>query len=247
MALAKKERKKIDPNGWLLTYGDMITLVLCFFVLLIGEPAQDSARMQLLSAAMGGLGPFTGGQTLDEGPLALMGSTVNALPSSQRKNQMGAAKAQAQHLQSQDQNNLIQQVVEDPERGLVITLAGDVLFAPDSVELDIERNRRMLQELAILLNSPELAGMTYRVEGHTDSVSPEFISREFASRFRSNWDVSTARAINVLQYLVDYGAPESRMQVTGFAGTRPIVFGDDPESRAYNRRVEIVVLTRGHL
>lgn len=247
MAREKKERKKIDPNGWLVTYGDMITLVLCFFVLLVGEPAQDAARMQLLSAAFGGLGPLSGGRTLDEGSLALMGATLENLPSERRNNQLGRAKSQAQQLMNNDQTRLIRKIEEDPERGLVITLAGDVLFPPDSVELDIEKNRDMLLQLAVLLSSSDLIGTTYRVEGHTDSIQPEYVSRDFANAYPTNWEVSIARATNVLHYLIDYGAPERRFQVMGLAGTRPILSGDDPESRAYNRRVEIVVLTNGHL
>jgi chemotaxis protein MotB len=247
MAKQKKERKKADPNAWLTTYGDMITLVLCFFVLLMGEPAQDAARMQLLSAAFGGLGPLSGGMTLDQSNLALMGATMSQLPSTNRESQLGRARGQAQQLRDNDQNRLIRQIQEDPERGLVITLAGDVLFAPDSVDVDIERNRQMLQQLASLLNNPDLVGMTYRVEGHTDSVLPSSISREFAMRFPSNWQVSSARASSVLHYLVDYGAPENSFQVMGLSSTRPLMLGDDPESRAFNRRVEIVVLTNGHL
>ncbi|NIZ40032.1 OmpA family protein [Entomospira entomophila] len=247
MAKQKKERKKADPNGWLVTYGDMITLVLCFFVLLMGEPAQDSARMQLLSAAFGGLGPLSGGMTLDQGNLALMGARLETLPSENRQSQLGRARGLAQQLMKDDQSRLVRDVKEDPERGLVITLAGDVLFAPDSVQVDIERNRVMLQQLATLLNSPDLIGMTYRIEGHTDSTPPEQISREFAARFPTNWEVSTARATNVLHYLVDYGAPEYQFQVMGESSRKPLLPGKDPESMAYNRRVEIVVLTSGHL
>lgn len=241
MAKAKKVRKKPDPNGWLTTYGDMITLVLCFFVLLMGEPAQDPARLQLVATSFGGLGPLAGGLTLDESPLALMGSTIQELPSTRQDNALGKARAQAEALMQNSDERIIRNVIMDYERGLVITLAGDVLFAPNSAEVQIESSRQTLQQLALLLSSPELRDSTFRIEGHSDGAPT---LRDY---FPTNWELSATRATNVLHYLVDYGVSDRRFQVMGLADTRPIRFGNTPEDAAYNRRVEIVILTTGHI
>ncbi len=66
-------------------------------------------------------------------------------------------------------------------------------------------------------------------------------------RFPTNWELSTARSTNVLHYLVDFGADEGRFQVSGFADTVPLASNDTEEGRAYNRRVDIVILNEGHL
>lgn len=241
MAKPKKIRKKPDPNGWLTTYGDMITLVLCFFVLLMGEPAQDPARLQLVATSFGGLGPLAGGLTLDESPLALMGANIQELPASRQSTALGKARAQAEALMQSPDEQVIQNVVMDPERGLVITLAGEVLFGPNSAQVEIESVRRTLQQLALLLNSPELRGSTFRVEGHADGTAAS------TANYPTDWELSAARAINVLHYLVDYGVSDRRFQVMGLADTRPVRFGNTPEDAAHNRRVELVILTTGHI
>jgi chemotaxis protein MotB len=65
--------------------------------------------------------------------------------------------------------------------------------------------------------------------------------------WESNWELSTARSISVLRYLADFGIDERRFQVAGFAATMPLASDDTPEGRAYNRRVDIIVLDDGHL
>jgi chemotaxis protein MotB len=75
------------------------------------------------------------------------------------------------------------------------------------------------------------------IEGHTDSVPVA------SGRFESNWDLSAARAVSTLRFLVDVGGIEaSRLRATGFADSRPLVSNDTGERRALNRRVEIVFL-----
>ena len=64
--------------------------------------------------------------------------------------------------------------------------------------------------------------------------------------FASNWELSTARATNVLHYLADFGVNEGQFSVAGYADTRPKVSNDTAEGRAYNRRVDIIILDDGH-
>ena len=80
------------------------------------------------------------------------------------------------------------------------------------------------------------------MEGHTDSVptDPD-------GEFFSNWELSSARATNVLHYLVDLGAEESKFQVRGLSDTMPLANNDTREGRAINRRIDIVILSEGHL
>jgi chemotaxis protein MotB len=106
----------------------------------------------------------------------------------------------------------------------------------------MEEARAVLQKAASLLSSPEFAERKFRIEGHTDDVPTDPGGDYF-----TNWELSTARATNVLHYLVDFGVNEKQFQVAGFADTAPLAANDTPEGRAYNRRVDIVLLTAGHL
>jgi chemotaxis protein MotB len=87
-----------------------------------------------------------------------------------------------------------------------------------------------------------LQDRTFRIEGHTDStpVDPD-------GPWESNWELSAARSLSVLRYLTDFGVEEDQFQVMGLADTEPLFENDTPEGRAYNRRVDVIILTEGHL
>jgi chemotaxis protein MotB len=243
--MAKK--KKPDAGGatseWIVTYSDMVTLMLCFFVALFNpddvDPAQLAAMMSSLTNL--GLGGSIGGNTLSVGKSADLGNTVMSLPSMDRGQSLGTALRKAMSLFNPDVRSSKVKVTHD-ERGLVISLASDVFFNPASARINIESTRDILLRLGTLLVSDELRGRKFRIEGHTDQVpvDPE-------GPWESNWELSTARAINVLHYLADLGVPEDRFQVAGFADTMPLSSNNTPEGRANNRRVDIIILDEGHL
>ena len=126
------------------------------------------------------------------------------------------------------------------ERGLVITLAGDSFFAEGSAELRIDETRETLLRLAQFLSAADLANRRFRIEGHTDNTPVA------GENFPSNWELSTARATNVLHYLSDFGVNEAQFSVAGYADTRAKASNDTAEGRAYNRRVDIIILDDGH-
>jgi chemotaxis protein MotB len=243
--MAKKKRESIGGGigEWVLTYGDMVTLVLCFFVALFNvEDESAVAQVQLVSSLNNvGLGGSVGGSTLTTGRLAELGNTINTLPSMDKGKYLGSAWKKAVALfQPESKSDKVRVTID--ERGLVITLASDAFFEAASAEIDIEDTRSMLVQLAEFLKSESVAGRRFRIEGHTDSspVDPR-------GEWPSNWELSAARAINTLHYLVDFGADERRFQATGFADTQPLAGNDTEEGKAYNRRVDIIVLDEGHL
>jgi chemotaxis protein MotB len=77
-----------------------------------------------------------------------------------------------------------------------------------------------------------------RVDGHTDDVPIQ------SSRFASNWELSTARAISVVRFLIDQGVPAEHLAATGFGEHQPIASGADPETRRRNRRIELKLTER---
>ncbi|MDR2483859.1 MAG: flagellar motor protein MotB [Treponema sp.] len=242
--MAKKKKESEGVKGdWIVTYSDMVTLLLCFFVALFDasevEPGQLAALLSALSNI--GMGSSTGGETLSEGKSVALGNTINSLPSMDRGNYLGPALKKAMSIFSPEVKSKKVRVTHD-ERGLVINLASDVFFAPASARINIEEARDILLRLAGLLNSDEVKGKKFRIEGHTDAeqVDPN-------GPWESNWELSTARSIAVLHFLTDLGVEENRFQVAGFADTVPIAVNDTPDGRAYNRRVDIIILDDGHL
>ncbi len=236
-----KKCEECTVPEYMLTYGDMVTLLLTFFVLLYNPQTIEESRMQLILAAFSGLGMQSGGNTLQVGKLAELGNTIMALPSLEYGRAMDKSRKKAISLFQPEINTKKVRVTED-ERGLIISLAADSFFRKGSAEIDMEKARSTLQKVSSLLKSSAMENRTFRIEGHTDSTptDPE-------GPWPSNWELSAARATNVLHYLVDFGVDEKQFQVSGFADTVPLASNDTEEGRAYNRRVDIVILTDGHL
>ncbi|MBN1698336.1 MAG: flagellar motor protein MotB [Spirochaetales bacterium] len=241
VARKKRERKEEGSPDWLLTYGDMTTLLLTFFIFMFTLAEIEGSELRMILAAFQGLGSLRGGNTLQEGKLAELGNAIMTLPSMERGRALDKARKRAKSLFQVDVKTEKVRIKED-ERGLIISLAADTYFREGSAEIDIEETREVLKNVAKLLKAPELKGTKFRIEGHTDSVPTDP-----RGEYPTNWELSTARSINVLKYLVQYQVDEKQFQVAGFSDTVPLYSNDTPEGRAANRRVDIVVLTEGHL
>ncbi|MDR3312143.1 MAG: flagellar motor protein MotB [Spirochaetaceae bacterium] len=238
--MAKKKKEAEAPsNEWMGTYGDMITLMLCFFVMLYNPSEVDPVEIQQMLAAIESP-TISGGQSASAGTLSDLGNTITSLPSMSRGSRLGPSLKRTVSIFAPDvKTNRI--AVTSDERALVISLAGDAFFAEGSAELNMDATRDTLMRLSQFLSSSETAGRRFRIEGHTDDLSVE------NTQWPSNWELSAARAINVLRYLSEYGIDEKQFSVAGYADTRPRFPNTTAEARAYNRRVDIVILEEGHL
>ncbi|MBO8164308.1 MAG: OmpA family protein [Brevibacillus sp.] len=124
------------------------------------------------------------------------------------------------------------QFEETPE-GLMIRFPENVLFASGSAELQEEGQRVIASVAEVLRRFPHLV----RIEGYTDNVPIT------SGRYRTNWELSAARALSVMREMVDiHGLPASRFIVAGLGELNPIADNTTAENRARNRRVEMVVL-----
>ncbi|MCI5520201.1 MAG: flagellar motor protein MotB [Treponema sp.] len=241
--MGKKAKEPEKPsNAWQGTYGDMITLMLCFFVMLYDPTEVDVTAMATItqSLQMSETETTSGGMSLSAGQLSDLGNNINSLPSLEKGKSLGMAKKKAVSLFAPDvKSNKI--TITSDERGLIITLLSDNFFEEGSAELNINDTRETLLRLADFFKSDELKGRRFRIEGHTDNTP---VTND--SVFPSNWELSATRAVNVLHYLADYGVRENDFSVAGYADTRPKFSNDTAEGRAYNRRVDIIILDEGH-
>ncbi|KGE73532.1 flagellar motor protein MotB [Spirochaeta lutea] len=242
--MAERKKKQKCPEGvpeYMLTYGDMVTLLLTFFVMMFTTATVDGYKLQLILAAFQGLGNFDGGNTLAEGRLAELGNNIESLPSLQAGRSLAQARRLAVSLFEPEVKANKVRITED-ERGLVISLASDAFFDTASAQVKIEQTRDVLIKLAQLLNSPGVGNRLFRIEGHTDDepTDPN-------GPWPTNWHLGMARALNTMLYLTEFGAPEPRFQVMTFGEFRPLVSNQTPEGMAYNRRVDVIILTEGNL
>ncbi|MEL3908971.1 MAG: flagellar motor protein MotB [Treponemataceae bacterium] len=236
MAREKKEPKEAE-QGWLTTYADMITLVLCFFVMLFNPDEIDEMQLQAMASISGD--PTRGGVNLSTGRASDLGNTINSLPSQDRGTKMGTALKKAVALFTPEIKSNKLSITSD-ERGVVISLSGDAFFKDGSADINIEETRETILHLAQFLSSDVVAGRKFRIEGHTDSTPAN------SDVWASNWELSSARAVNVLHYITDFGANENRFSVAGYSDTQPQFSNETAEGRAYNRRVDIIILDDAH-
>ena len=223
-----KRRRKVEQvsSSWLTTYSDLVTLLLCFFVMLFAFSNLDVKKFQGIMAY------FQGSRGV------LDGSNVIEIPDLRDQEEIDLEELKSALEEYATSSNLEEEItVSIDERGLIIRFMDRVLFDPGKAELKPEA-REILDTVAEILQRDEFKDKAIKVEGHADTtpVSPK-------DGFPTNWELSTARATNVLRYLVEQrGIEGERISASGYSYYRPIAPNDTKENKAKNRRVDIVIL-----
>lgn len=246
-----KKKKKCPPceEGaplWMTTYGDMVTLLLTFFVMIFATGKATPQEIQLiLSAFTNSLGFFEGGQTLSKGRLEEMGMNLESLPSQTRGKSLARARTQATTIFKPEIQAKKVRVTED-ERGLVISLIGADYFEPGSARLT-SGLREALTKTGTLI---EALDRFARIEGHAARGEEEAMTGTQEDgrperQYLNSWDLASARSINAATYLQGEGINPALMQVISYGAYRPLAEEGDrgtPEAAAHNRRIDIVIL-----
>jgi chemotaxis protein MotB len=123
--------------------------------------------------------------------------------------------------------------VEIRENRMIVRLGDKILFDPGKTDLKPEGKDALKQVTEVLKSLPN---RNYQIAGHTDNVPIK------SAKFRSNWDLSTARAVEVLNFMVTSGMEPKRVSAAGYADTSPVAANDSPENKAKNRRIEITLV-----
>jgi len=260
LADCKKESRGVPP--WVVTFADLMTLLMCFFVLLLSFSEMDAAKFKQLSGSMK---EAFGVQAQIEARTIPKGTSIIAQEFSPGKPDPSATNAIRQYTIDSSKNSLdalseeMKELEKTRKHARRITEALSDEIEKGSVAIEVEGSKVIIHilEKASFASSraevrPEfvpvlrkIAGLivsedgTVTVSGHTDNIP---ISNE---RFRSNWELSTSRAVSVAHELL-WAAPldESRFVVAGYADTRPQTDNETAVNRSRNRRVDISI-TRG--
>jgi chemotaxis protein MotB len=224
MSMQTKSHTPPSHERWLVSYADFITLLFALFVVLFAASNADKEKVRQFAQAVenaiehSGVSRGSGFQPPKTASEPVLNSTYAAL---------------VQSLEPEVENHQVR--VWQDARGLVITLNQTAFFQSGAAEFD----PAMYPTLGKIANSLALIDNPIRMEGHTDSRPIR------NDRFQNNWELSSARAIAVLELLVSrFDISPARMAVAGYADTAPVSSNDTEEGRARNRRVDIVVLSR---
>jgi chemotaxis protein MotB len=230
MKQRRRHKEEDNSDRWLLTYSDLITLLLGLFVILYAMSKIDAGKYSEVVTALNGVfgapkGILTGNPSLLENP-------SNALQSDRQH-----VVEELRSALRLDQRNLPVTITEN-ERGITVHIMEELLFASGSADLKQSSLVTLDTLAAVLRTLPN----DLRVEGHTDNVP---IS---TTQFPSNWHLSVARALNVAYYLIErHNLKQERVSVVGYSEFQPLVPNDNAANRAKNRRVDIVIVANGNV
>jgi len=229
---------QLNPMGWMVTFSDLVTLLLTFFVLLISMSSMDVRSIKqafglFFTGASGVLNYSTEGQMQD---MARFLEKMDTVPAGELLNQQDFKEALFQ-FEDVEYNRLMSLVDRDinvqlEKRGLVIQLADYILFSEGGAVLRPEY-LPILNRIASFLRATHYP---ISIEGHTDASPLEGPNDAWA------WELSLERALAVLAYFTDEeGLLMERFRVAGYGASKPIVPNDTPRNRARNRRIEIIL------
>ncbi len=250
MARKKKPEKEPNLERWLVSYADFITLLFAVFVTLYSMGQTDKKKVdQLIISLRESFNYSRPGSTprpalVDTGDVRVVPSLHPETIAPQEEKRGAKVHAESKDFQriksSMDwylakHGGHDKVSVEITRRGLVVSLKEAGFF--DSGSAIVRRDS--LQLLAKVSESLRDYKNAIRVEGHTDNVPINI------PPFHTNWELSTARATNVVRYMIDrYGFEPKRLSAIGYGEFRPIVDNGTSEGRTKNRRVDLVLMSR---
>jgi chemotaxis protein MotB len=233
----RRRRQQSDVtnrNSWLTTYSDMVTLLLCFFVMLFAFSNLDIQKFQeIIGSLQGAFGILDGGAKVlpTEGVLYSPSLTEDY---DKLLLDIGTVTEMYDKLQAfiETENLTGSVVLEIEERGIIIRFSDRILFDLGEAQL----KPAFVATLDKFIEAIRSWEHPIRVEGHTDYLP---INNE---RFPSNWELSTARASIVVRYFIDKGIDPLQISAAGYGEYRPIADNSTLEGRARNRRVDVVLV-----
>ncbi len=223
-----------EATGWLVTYSDLVTLLLVFFVLLYSLSSLKQEKfMSAISSIKQQLNtntPLTGISDLIE----IEDSTRSKISiediTGLKVRQNAIVKNIDDFINKIHQSKNIS--VQTLNNKIIITITGKILFNSGSASLNEEALPVLDEITSIIFKYPEYI---VNIKGHTDNVPIA------TTQFPSNWELSAIRATTVLKYLIKNGVKPNRLTATGYGDVMPLVPNTSAENRAINRRVEFVL------
>ena len=228
------EEQQIDPNSWMITFADLVMLLLTFFVLLLTMSSMDTKKLRDLMTHFRestGVLEFSGaGQVYKLGAFVNKYNSTDSLLVVDQKNFLTKIKlvSNLTNILKDLRKNI---TLSDDERGIALSFHGNILFEPGKTTL----RKEAFPVLDVIAEAIEECPNDVLIMGHSDNTP---IKDEV---YGSNWELSTYRGISVLNYFVNKkGLSPSRFSVGGSGSSRPLYPNINQKNRSLNRRVEII-------
>jgi chemotaxis protein MotB len=237
--MSKKKHREEEPENqerWLLTYADLITLLLGLFVILYAMSQVDKTKYQdfvsALTQQFGSKSVLAGHKGISFDPSTKTGRAQSPKFAFKRVPRKERISSQLSILlKKQIESNQV--MIKDTKDGIAINLLELLMFETGKADIRPQAEET-LDAIADFLSQ---MNNRIRVEGHTDNIPIH------TAVFPSNWHLSVARAMNTGYSLMEKGVPQQRISIAGYSEFQPVAENDSPENRAKNRRVEIVIIT----
>jgi chemotaxis protein MotB len=243
------EDEEENPERWLVSYADFITLLFAFFVVMYSISSVNQSKYSDLTSSMGtafsGVNPSdTEGQIKNNSGTknkikGQQSSLIKPLPLSHLYQEKLRREREAMTKMGIDLSNTLAPLINDGKvrvsqnnRGIRIDIHDSLLFSPGSAELATAA-AEIINEIAIMLKDNQ---RQIQVEGHTDNIEIH------TPTFFSNWELSAVRASTVVRMLSGAGIKDTRLSALGFGSAQPISDNETLLGRAKNRRVSIMIL-----
>jgi chemotaxis protein MotB len=249
MARKKKEEHE-NHERWLVSYADFITLLFAFFVVMFAtsqtdkgkaQQVADSVKKALEGESLGSLVTTLLGGTVDDkgqgnaqhkGPGGAQTAIKKEGPPGQIAELLPSLKILTKQLEDEIKQGKMQ--ISMGPRGLTISFTQAALF-PSGEDVIAKDTYPSIEKISVAIKQ---IPNPVRFEGHTDAVPIH------NSRFRSNWELSAARSIALLELTTSFGASRDRMSVAGYAETAPVADNETEQGRQKNRRVDVIILNQ---
>ncbi|MFA5523631.1 MAG: flagellar motor protein MotB [Tissierellales bacterium] len=239
-----RKRKKIEVKkgspAWMNTYGDMVTLLLCFFVLLFSFSSVDAQKFKaIMNSFKGSSGVLIGGETVVTSDIGFDSKTKGfadgeTFETDVTRELQGLAMDLNDYLEEEGISEL-QVSIDYNESFVRLSFLDGILFDPGKATIK-EEAIQILDIVGVKLL--QFTNNKIKIEGHTDTVPMN------SPQFPNNWYLSAARAITVAEYYIsEKGFDPKRLTAEGFGEYSPIDTNDTAEGRIKNRRIEIKILS----
>jgi len=233
----KRRRTGLNPEdsglpGWEIIYTGFVLILLCFFIMLSSFATMEESKVaRFVRSFVSAISVTDGGLSFDPGKEVMAPSREIVDIRSRLAEIFREIEVYVEDVGLQEKAELAMTA-----EGLAIRLNEEALFPLGSADID-RSSRPLLDRIGEVIAAVDVP---VRIEGHTDDLPIR------TARFPSNWELSAARAVNVLRYLHRrFDIPAERLSAVGYGRYRPRVPNDTPAHRQKNRRVEIILLDAG--
>ncbi len=229
--MAKKKKQECPSiPGWLVSFGDLMSLLLTFFILLY---SMSTVSVEKFYQSIRGITEAFGGREMTQTSRSLIKNRINLdfkgmYPKLKKKKMI--LKELNEITQSLKKSGIEAEVIDHGNK-ITLRVASDKIFLPGS---DLP-TREALAYFSTLCKRFKDSGFHLSIIGYTDSTPIH------SKRFKNNWELSTYRAINILRYFIQCGYDPRFLSAEGRGEFDPIAPNDTPQNRAKNRRVEFVI------